>query len=101
MLHSGRLVTVDTFASTYDRVAERTICPGFTARLAARLRGNALDRALIAGADPSASPLLAARAGLLTTRQRRNLIAGAIERLVAATREPGGLSRIAPRRASV
>jgi hypothetical protein len=101
MLHSGRLVTFDAFASTYDRIAEQTICPGWTARLGARLRGHALDRALIAGSDPSASPQLAARAGLLTTRQRRNLVAGAIERLVAATREPASWARITPRRASV
>jgi hypothetical protein len=101
MLHSGRLVTIDAFASTYDRVAERTICPGLTARMGARLRGSALDRALIAGADPSVSPQLAARAGLLTTRRRRNVIATALEHLVAATREPGSLARIRPRRATV
>ena len=58
------------------------IASGRRSRLAARLRGGALDRALLAGADPSASPALAARASLLTSRRSRDEIARALDTLV-------------------
>lgn len=51
-------------------------------RLLARLRGNALDRALSNGADPAASPQLAARAAQLAARPAREQLATSIERLV-------------------
>ena len=48
------------------------------ARVAARLRATALDRALVAGADPKSSPALAARAELLQARRLREAVASAI-----------------------
>src|SRR5918911_2150755 len=101
MLHSGRLVTIDRFAASFDRVAERTIEPGWAARVGARLRADALDRALMAGADPAASPQLAARAGWLTSRRTRTALAAGIERALAASREPSSPARVTPRRANV
>ena len=64
------------------------ITPGRRSRLAARLRGAALDRALLAGADPSASPALAARASLLTSRRSRDEIARSLDALVRRAQGP-------------
>jgi len=64
------------------------ITSGRWIRLVARLRGGALDRALMAGADPSASPALAARASLLISRRSRNEIAGALDALVRGAQGP-------------
>ncbi len=101
MLH-GAPVTVEAFAATYDCVADRTIEPTWVTRLGARIRSHALDRALIAGADPTDSPQLAARAGTLTSRANRLLLASGIERLLQSAQQPPGPTRIvAPRRAAV
>ncbi len=102
MLH-GAPITVEAFAATYDRVADRMIEPSRFTRLGARIRSHALDRALIAGADPADSPQLAARAGTLTSRANRLLLACGIERLLqSATQEPPGRTRtVAPKRATV
>ncbi|HEY2772051.1 MAG TPA: hypothetical protein VGI87_15860 [Solirubrobacteraceae bacterium] len=97
----GGYLTADAIAANYDRVAQATIEPSLYARTAARLRAGALDRALIAGADPSRSPQLAARACALTSRRTRAAIAGAIERVMRAASEPGRRSRVTPRRAAV
>ncbi len=51
-------------------------------RMLARLRGNALDRALSSGADPAGSAQLAARASQLAARPAREELANSIERLV-------------------
>jgi hypothetical protein len=56
--------------------------------LIARLRGGALERALLAGADPSASPALAARASLLISRRSRDEIARALDGLVRRAQGP-------------
>jgi hypothetical protein len=61
---------------------------GRRARVAARLGGGALDRALLAGADPSASPALAARATLLTSRRSRDEIARGLDALVRRAQGP-------------
>jgi hypothetical protein len=57
-------------------------------RFTARLRGGALDRALLAGADPSTSRALAARASLLTSRRSRDEIARALDTLVRRAQGP-------------
>ncbi len=99
---SGSALTVEAFVAGYDRVAERTIEPGWITRLAARIRSHALDRALIAGADPAASPQLAARAGTLTSRGHRLLMASGIERLLERAQEPPDARQaVAPKRATV
>ena len=67
-------------ASTLDRHAEEVFAPGAVARLAARVRGRGLDRALINGADPAASAALAARAAQLTGEAQRSAVADALER---------------------
>ena len=61
--------------------------PSLLVRLRARARRLKLDRALAAGADPSASPLLAARAAQLVaaTRQR---IAARLEQLAFTAERP-------------
>jgi hypothetical protein len=56
---------------------------GLIARAGARLRGRTLDQKLIEGADPAASPQLAARAAQLTKRSTRDLIADGLDRLAA------------------
>ena len=58
-----------------------------TARLAARLRRHALDRALTAGADPAAAPQLAARAAMLTSASMRRQVARGLDRLALGDRE--------------
>ncbi len=100
MVH-GATATLQTFAATYDRVAERTIDPGWTSRTMARLRSRALDRALIAGADPSDSTQLAARACKLTSRSNRKVLATGVERLLRAPNEGPRRARISPARASI
>jgi hypothetical protein len=70
-------------------------------RLSARVRSGALDRALIAGADPAASMQLAARASYLTARPTRNALADALEARVRAAEEPVNIWRVASRRAPV
>jgi hypothetical protein len=97
----GAPVTVQAFAATYDRVAARTLEPRWFTRVGARVRSHALDRALIAGADPSESPLLAARARALTSRATRVLMARGIERLLERAQEPPRLTRVSPHRVSV
>jgi hypothetical protein len=71
----------ESFSTTYDRLASHALKPGRAARLTARVRAGALDRALIAGADPASCPQLAARATSLTSRRFRASIADGLERL--------------------
>ena len=70
-------------------------------RLTVRLRAGALDRALMAGADPAASIQLAARASYLTARPTRNALADALEARVRAVEEPVNIRRVAARRGPV
>jgi hypothetical protein len=76
------------FVIRYDRVAGRTLGPGPVARIAATARSGALDRALIAGADPASSRRLAARAARLTSPRHRRLLAEGLERLLQAAHGP-------------
>lgn len=62
--------------------------PGALARLTARLRAGACDRALAAGVDPGSSPRLAARAAYLTAPRTRSQIAAGLERMVAFAQGP-------------
>ncbi len=100
MVH-GATATLQGFAATYDRIAERTIEPSWTSRTMARLRSRALDRALIAGADPADSTQLAARACKLTSRSNRALLAAGIERLLFAAVAPPSRAHLAPQRTAV
>ena len=78
----------ESFSTIYDRVAGQAFTPGRVARLIARLRAGALDRALIDGADPASSPQLAARAASLTSPRFRELLAAGLERLVLVAEGP-------------
>jgi hypothetical protein len=101
MLLRDRSITAASFVDVYDRVGSRTIEPGRWARVAARVRCHALDRALIAGADPAGSPQLATRAARLTSPPSRASLADGLERLLQAAQEPAGRWRVLPRRAAV
>jgi hypothetical protein len=70
------------------------------ARLGARLRPGALDRALARGADPATSPVLAARACALTADRNRRALAEELEAVRGAHLRPSAW-RLAPPRASV
>jgi hypothetical protein len=75
--------------------------PSTLARLLARARAGALDAALIAGADPAGSLLLAARARQLTSPRRRAALAEAISRLHAHAQAPASRCRVRLCRAAV
>ena len=83
LMHGGR----GEFAAEFDRFAACRFEPGLSARLAARLRGDALDLALIEGADPAASEQLAARAARLTSTSMRREVARGLDRLALDERE--------------
>ncbi len=83
------------------RTAARVLEPGRADRLAARLRSGALDRGLAAGADPTSSPRLAARAAALGSRDGRARIAENLERLIGAAEQPRGAWAVRPDRAAV
>ena len=101
MMVQGPTATLRTFAATYDQLAERTIEPGWTSRIMARLRSRALDRELIAGADPADSTQLAARACKLTSQANRALLATGIERVLSAAMAPPSRAHLAPQRATI
>jgi hypothetical protein len=84
LMHGGRA----GFVADFDRFAACRFEPGLTARLAARLRGHALDRALIEGADPAATEQLAARAAMLTSTAMRRELASGLDRLALDDRAP-------------
>lgn len=73
---------------TVERGRPAALRQGGVARLAARLRGSSLDRALARGADPLATSQLAARAQLLTSPAGRAQAADAVEHLVRAAYGP-------------
>ena len=81
-------------ADPFEQRVERLFAPGAVAKVMARLRSRALDRALMDGADPSGSSQLAARAAVLTRRATRTRLAAGLERLLGAADH-------APRRWSV
>jgi hypothetical protein len=65
-----------------------SLTPDLFARIASHLRAGSLERELIAGADPLASPALAARAATLCSRRTRTELAAGLERSLAAARGP-------------
>jgi hypothetical protein len=77
----------------------------FEPRLAVRLRARArrlkLDRALAAGADPSNSPLLAARAAQLVDPGTRQRIAACLEQFAFTAERPRSRIQTLPLRAAV
>ena len=60
-------------------------------RIAARLRGHALDIALASGADPESTLTLAVRADALARPHVRRYLARSLERILAAAARPPGL----------
>ena len=81
--------------------ATRLLGPSKTMRAAARLRHDGLDRALTDGADPAASPLIAARTTQLASVSIRRRIAAGLERLAQSADEPRGRFRILPSPAAI
>lgn len=77
------------------------LTPSPAARLAALTRGATLDRALILGADPSASPSLAARARRLTSRRYRSGLAEGVQRALESAEGTGRPSRVRPAAAAM
>jgi hypothetical protein len=77
----------------------------FEPRLAVRLRARArrlkLDRALAAGADPSTSPLLAARAAQLVHPRTRQRIAAWLEQFAHTAERPRSRVQTLPLRGAV
>jgi hypothetical protein len=65
-------------------------------RLRARARRLGLDRALASGADPSASPLLAARAAQLVDPGTQQRIAASLEQLASTMHMPRRRARTLP-----
>jgi hypothetical protein len=81
--------------------AARALQPPRRARVGARVLGARLDRALIAGADPSKSPLLAARAARLTSRDTRSQLADGLDVVLASAQQPPSRSKALPRHSTV
>jgi hypothetical protein len=87
--------------SPRTRRAHNTRPPGRIPRLLARLRSRPLDRALSDGADEKTSARLEARAAQLTARPMREELAGSLEQLLYAAREPAGRYRVPLRRTPI
>jgi len=71
--------------------------PGRLARMRARVRGGALDEALLEGADPGSSGALRARAVFLTSRPHRDALAAGIEGMLGSLDGHASPSRVIPR----
>lgn len=67
-------------------------------RVLARARRLGLNRALAEGADPTASPLLAARAAQLVRPANRRRLASSLERLALAAEGQATRFRVMPQR---
>jgi hypothetical protein len=91
----------DGLIAVTDRSASSVFDPSWVVRLTARMRSRALDRALIAGADPAVSPQLAAHASRLTRRSMRAGIAVGLERLARTVGEKPAAGRVLPFRGAV
>jgi len=79
----------------------RLLAPGPVTRARAHLSHAALDRALADGTDPSASPLLAARAAQLAAPRERRRIAQGLERAAASADGPRGRVKVLPARRAI
>ena len=98
---SSYRITDNGFPSSPLRHATRLLGPSAAVRVAAHLRRGMLDRALTEGADPAASPLIAARATQLGSGSIRARIADGLERLALSADHPHGQVRILPSRAAI
>jgi len=96
LMHGGRA----EFVADLDRFAACRFEPGVTAKLAARVRRDALDRALIEGADSAATGQLAARVARLTSRSMRREVASGLDHLAFDGPGAGGRWRLRPSRAA-
>ena len=94
-------LTDNSFRGSPLKHATRLLGPSPAVRVAARLRWGMLDRALTNGADPAASPLIAARATQLGSGSIRARIADGLERLALSADSPRGRFRILPSRAAI
>jgi hypothetical protein len=97
VLQYTRVAPQPTFSSRYGRASERALKPSRLARLLARVRACSLNDALIAGADPTASRQLAARALQLTSPRSRSSLAEGLDRLLRSAQEAPGRWRMCPR----
>jgi hypothetical protein len=92
-------------AARRDRIRRDYTAQLFEPRLVVRLRARVhrlrLDRALAAGEDPSASPLLAARAAQLVDPGTRQRIASCLEQFALTIDAPRGRLRALPLRVAV
>jgi hypothetical protein len=84
-----------------NRRAAQAFEPSAGAKLAARLRAHSLDQALMNGADPATTALLAAHAARLTSPSMRASVAGCLERLARAEDEVRSHARVLPFKAAV
>lgn len=94
-------ITDGSFPGSPLKHATRLLRPSAAVRVAARLGRGTLDRALTYGADPAASPLIAARTAQLGSRSSRARIADGLERLAQSADNPRGRVRILPSRDAV
>ncbi len=81
-----------------DWSVDHLLRPAPSARLLARVRAAALDRALLAGTDPAHSSQLAARAHALTSPRSRAAAADGLERWLSAADGATSRRRVLPRR---
>ena len=98
---SGDDIVHDSFGGSRLQHATQLLGPSVAVRIAARLRRDRLDRALADGADPSASPLIAARAAQLGARSMRSWLADGLDRLALAAERPRSRARILPSRTAI
>lgn len=102
MLDQGiPVATVRGWCSPQANGTTPLLAPGPAIRLRARLGRLELDRALAAGADPSASPLLAARAAQLVRRRTRQRLADGLEHIALTVDARRGRFRTPPLRGAV
>src|SRR5581483_3534431 len=96
MLVDGRGETALALSRIYTGRSSSLFCPGWLVRGLARVRARALDRALIEGVDPAASPQLALRARRLTSPRTRAAVASSLERLAVSEPDPGRRFQVLP-----
>lgn len=95
------LIEADSLTLRDGSPSARAFAPGPAARLLARTRARALDRALAAGTGADGSSLLALRAARLTSPRARARVADHLDRLLAAAEAPPSRRRVQPRRTAV
>jgi hypothetical protein len=101
MLANDGFLVAESAGPTYAESVGRVLEPSWVTRLAAQVRGGALDRALIGGADPAASRQLATRVARLTSTRKRMATAADLERLLRVAQSPASRWGVLPRRGPV